>query len=555
MIPREATVSPLRSLRLTALILAAGCVPPGNPGVTATFVDVTTEQVGDEAAPVLRVVASIGLNAGFDAEGYLDGASLVVNDRGKSTSFEAPALTATGFPLSSRGGFGGLGTITLEVPSPLLDTGTFDSFCTANPRTVDITAQIYVPQNDRDPDEPAPLVTATINAPIVEQGTPPVDGVFTTSNVAGQSSGSSEAPRPGEIVPWQDGVVFAVPELGITPECDEFSACMPNTTPYDFLVFRARPGSIQSVYELDVAEAPRLAAYGDTLYYAGKSLNQGLEVGQVFATGTSVWRQLVGGSYEDNIRPSALSAHAGGLRVAIRSAVALEGLNGEPIAPPAEKYFGSFLFEYDTEGTLLSSEATATDIVTMIDLPDGRRALATAELPPRESEPELHVEMLDPQGAVLFGYDEPALTYDAALHPLADGGLLVATEDREVTDSVLLIRLSNDGTVIFKLRALGRDAHAAPLSDGSALWAFTGSLTGLPAPAAGSAPDRTVPLLLQVSADGTIARVSQLGCSGWAAVGASASGPLLLGSFDEWASLGSEVRPAKRSDIFVAGVQ
>jgi hypothetical protein len=543
--------------KLALLALAAGCVPPGAPGATASFIDVRTSHVGDPGAPTLRVVARLGLNAAFDAEGYLDGVSLVVNDKGSQIAFDAPQLTTSGFPLDSAA----IGTLTLEVPSPFTDRGTFDAFCTANARSVDITARIYIPQNDDDPEEPPPLTTATINAPVVETGTPPSDGVFSTTGVVSRSYPAADAPAPAEIIPWQsDKVVFSLPRYTSKSNTyDDFGNPQSNVVLEAIDLYEAQPGSVRTFFQLPLAEAPRLAASGDSLYYAGPSrLGEGLVVGQASSSGTSLWSfaitPVIFGDTEPVVRASALSAHAGGLRVAVRSAVPLPALVEPSLDPPAGKYFGSFVYDFDLDGNVVEARVSSEDVVAMIDLADGRRAVATSDLPPRDAEAVLRVRMEDEGGSALFTYEEPTLTYEAALYPLPDGGLLLATEDREVSDTVLLVRLSNDGSVIYRLRALGHDAHAAPRPDGGAFWSFTGALTGLPAPAAGQTPDRAVPLLVEVTADGQISRVSQLGCSGWSAVGASSSSTILLGSFGEWMAMGSAVQATDRRNIFASGV-
>lgn len=150
----------------------------------------------------------------------------------------------------------------------------------------------------------------------------------------------------------------------------------------------------------------------------------------------------------------------------------------------------------------------------------------------------LHVAMLDALGNVTFSHDEPAFTYDATLVPYPDGGLLIATEDREVTDRVVLLRLAADGSVLFNLRALGRDGSVAVRDDGAIYWAFTGQLSGLPAALEGAAPERPVPLLLEIAGSGSVSRVSQLGCGGWSIVGTSTTDVFLTASLAEWAAFG-----------------
>ncbi len=531
-------------LTLLLLALAGACAPPGGQ-VTGSLQVTGTKITGEPGAQILEVDTQLFLSSSFDPEGYLDGASLVVTDRGEATTFDTPTLTATGFPAGSFGG----ATIHLEVPSPFTDLGTFDSFCTANARSVAVTAQLYIPQNDTDPDRPPPLVTVTGAAAITPTGNPPTNVVFATGEPTLESAGFSDVPRPLELVPWRAGSLV-------------FSSGVANEYDSRFTVFEANVnGGIDKLWTSSRAiEAPRIAAFGETLYVAAADDDGMVEVAQAVTGTGSLWSAVIEPldiDAEQVIHASAISTHVGGVRVAVQASVTLRGTEGLTIDPPMGKYYGSFLYEYDHAGMLVTAAASARDVIAMADLEDGGRIVTTGELPPREEAPGLRVERLDPTGTAIFTHEEPVLAYHATTTPLPDGGLLISTEDRSLADTVVLVRLAADGTVVFRLRALGRGGSAAPRPDGSFLWTFTGTIAGLPQPANGTVPDRAVPLLLEVTADGQISRAKQLGCSGWTAVGpARSSGySLLIGSVDELSAMGTQPVKATRNEIIAVRVE
>ncbi len=571
----------------SALVLApvaVTCVPDGvSTGVAVNFGDgVRASHVGDPKAPTLQVVAPVSLQSfNFETEGYLDGVTVVVNEQGTATPIEAPKLSATGFPLRSNGGF--TGTITLEMPSPFTDLDTFDAYCSSRGRTVDLSVQVYVPALDGDPDEPPPFVTASVTAPIVETTKPPAPAVFVGSPSTSGSSGSDEAPRPLEIAAAPDGaVVFALQELGVNlqpepdPYCDpDFECCdcgppepKPKVGPPEFSVFEAHDGGVSVVSAAaSLGEAPRLATNpGGDLVYAGRSHGEPAVI---------VRAQVDGGPWEAQIEPASFAAPSSGvvhaaavslgaaaLYVALQTSVTMDGAvdpmtsDPEPLSPPEGKYYGSLLYQFDPlTGALLSAVVSPRDILAMAELADGR-LVVTGELPPRNEDAMLRVERLDATGAVAWTYEEPIVSYRVSVSPVADGGFVVTTEDRGVADGVVLLRLAADGSVVYRLRALGVGVSAAARPDGSALWTFTGSLAGLAAPAGAPLPARPVPLLVEVSPAGQIVRAAQLGCAGWSAVGRSAAGEiLLLGSFADWFTVGSEIREATREMIFVSRLE
>ncbi|NUO50166.1 MAG: hypothetical protein HOV80_15035 [Polyangiaceae bacterium] len=533
------------SRTLLLLSLTGACAPPGGQiggGVQITAANVT----GEPGSQILEVDGQIFIASNADSEGYLDGISLAVTDRGDTTSFDAPTLTTTGFPVTGRRE----ATFHLEVPSPFSDVGTFDSFCSINARSVSVTAQLYIPQNDNDPDAPAPLTQLVGVFPLTPTGTAPSNDIFATSQPDAESSDSTEAPRPLELVPWEAGsLVFSTGDAE-----DHLSRSSVYEVTANGLITRLWTSS-------SLVETPRLAALDETLYFAGPSDNGGvIEVGQALTETGNLWTQIIEPrDYQDDenvIHTSALSAHAGGIRVAVQTSVAMKGLEGFTLEPPTGKYYGSFLYEYDPAGLLLSAQPSARDVISMTDLDDGGRIVATGELPPREEPPSVRIERLDPLGTPVFTHEEPGLAYHATTTPLSDGGILLSTEDRSLADTVVLVRLAADGTVVFRLRALGRGGFAAPRPDGSFLWTFTGTIAGLPKPTAGSVPNRAIPVLLEVTADGQIGRVKQLGCAGWTAVGGgrSSGSSLLVGSLDELSALGTVPVKTQRNQIFAVRV-
>jgi hypothetical protein len=541
---------------LAVLALAAACVANGN--TIAPFISgQSVVFVGGDGSPVIRVTLIMGIN-GAEGEAYLDGVSMVVNDGGDAYTFDAPALQTNGFPLGSSG----QASIILEVPSPLGDTGTFEYYCSADARSVDVVAQVYIPQNDDDPDAPPPLVNVATTVPFPAVTPPPGSGIFPVLDYAQGGKMGYDVPRPADMVLRADDTVFFT---YTPPQADKPATTSGPVWTEDVVFVAASPTIIrQEGGPPDLIEPPRLDAYGGQVFYAGRVSRSGaglIGVGKVPLEPEYGWDGTLfaaaGADVGDAVaHASAISAHAGGLRVAVQSSAPLEGVAATRLSPAEGKYYGAFLFELDAAGTVLSATSSPRDIIEMVDLEDGSRIVTTGELPPREGPAKLRVERLDPGGTVLFTHEEPVLSYRATTTLLADGGVLLVTEDRAVEDTVVLVRLANDGSVVFRLRALGEGGSAAALANGSFMWAFTGGLAGLPKPATGTVPDRSVPVLVEVAADGSITRAQQLGCGGWSAVTLTASGaPIVLGSFDEALDLGIQVVPAERTAVHVATVQ
>jgi hypothetical protein len=531
------------------LLSSSGCIDDRGGSVNVSWTDGTAFVAEDGAT--LRVEGSVYAGSPFDI--YLDGAQVVVRSGAETFEFDTPTVEAPGFPVkgSEDNWAADPLDVALSVPNPLTGLDTFDGHCPVGERAVDVTLRIYSPAWDNDPEQPPPFVEILQTFPIEIQGTPPAPQVFFGSGLA---FARLEELEDGDTLEQPVALVAAARETalaGVVRRRD--------TTTFDgHEVLEVGRGHVVKLFVPLVFDAPPLVgAASPSDYQLVSRGGTALAVHAMRRDGLLEWSQIISSSRgpapeHDVLAPVALVPTSTGMRVIARSSYTLQFPTGD-VPPAAGKAYGSVSFDLDPAGGITAGVSNARDVLAMVEIAGGASLVVSAELPPRTAPPGVLVERRDAMGALVFSHEEPAVAYVASVEPLADGGAMLLTEDRQLGRRTILVRLGPDGTVVYRKVALGEGPSMAPRPDGSALLAFRGTLVGLGEPAAGSAPDRPVPLLVEIGSDGSLLRAAQLGCEGWGVIGNTGAGtPALVGSFGAWATLGAESLEASPETVITS---
>ncbi|MBK6519352.1 MAG: hypothetical protein IPG04_35745 [Polyangiaceae bacterium] len=540
----------LRLALLPLLSIASACVDDSY-GYASGFLDTTQTAVtftlrGDD--PVMRIDALIFIDAYGEGEIQIDSAKVTALVDGETTVYENPEIESEDFPLAASDFESSLARLVLEVPSPVTDSDTFDGFCRVTARTVTLDINFYAPQNDNGTGDP-PLFTATGTLPLVPGGTPPAIDTFASSGpmkIPSQFLGIEQKLRLEPLA--ADEAMLIVQSS--TPDVGNFIAGS-----YTFYLADSDSVGAFTTDGGNFFQMPRVSPKPDGGTLIGG--RGGLQVVNLVSVDASGIPQLYGylevdasaaPEYEA-LSVAAIGRSETGHTLAVQSAYPLLGPEGA-VAPLGDKYYGSFLVEVGPDLTVSSVEARDRDVVFIERFEDGSRLIATTDLPPREASPTLRIERFDPAGDPVFSHEEPALVFEPVIRPLSDGGVLFAYEEEQPGGRVEVVRLAADGSEVFRWVGVGFDPSVAAKPDGGAYVTMVGSVPGIDAPA------RSLPLLLELSAEGEVTRGAQLACGGSASITSTPDGTALLaGAFLENMTIGGTVMSSVPGDIIVAPVE
>ncbi|NUP07532.1 MAG: hypothetical protein HOW73_15900 [Polyangiaceae bacterium] len=544
--------------RLSILALAAlstSCIDEDS-GFVSIFIDpavsdVTFVERGDDLT--MQIDASIFVETFDEGTVHIQSAKVTTNVDGVINVFDDPDVVTEDFPIVGiTTTFGPSGAI-FEVPSPLADPESFEAHCVAANRLVTLDVQFYATQFDPGDGDAPPLIPASATMPLVPVSSAPGIDVFGSPallEVPSQAGGGQAAKI--SIAPGADDDALVAMEL--------WAGDVSNGIAGTYRVYRGDADSINILFDSassfvtmpEVAPLPegRIAMGGRASTYVVDVLTLDPEGGgQSYA---SIYaNQLASPEYEA-LNLAALGRSPNGVYAAVQSAYPIiRNDEGDEVAPPSDKYYGSFLVELSDDLVQLDVKAMERDIVAIDTLDDGTTLVASTDLPPRTAQPTLRIERLDVTGTPLWTHDEMVLVYDPAIRPLPDGGVLVAYEEAQPGGRIEVLRLSGeDGSIVYQFAATGSAPSVAARPDGGAFVTFLGTIPGF------DLPTRFVPLLLELSPTGEVVRAAQVACGGRGLVVDTPAGTTMLaGTFIERMTLGGRVDEVPAGEMTVSAVE